>query len=112
VPGWHTELKERGEPRVSDPHAVHAMATEAGLVGVTTDVVHVDAGVLPASQLVAWRLGMAHLAPFVASLSVRHRARLVDEAVRQVHTVADQPLRLALLVLSSRVRATRVRASA
>jgi hypothetical protein len=64
----------------------------------------VDTGIATPEEIVASRVGMAHLAPFVASLTTIRRAQLLTAAVAAVAR-HPQPLRPTILVLSSLVRA-------
>ncbi len=50
-------------------------------------------------DLVAWRLGMAHLAPFVATLDDQQRADLVEEATASL-TPATPTLVRSMVVLT------------
>jgi hypothetical protein len=73
-------------------------ARSAGLGRVRVDVAVVRES-LPALDLVAWRLGMAHLAGFVAALPGDRRTALREEAVRALP--APAPLELAVVVLTA-----------
>lgn len=59
----------------------------------------VDTGIEDPVELVAWRLGMAHLAPFVAGLTPALRRRLIDAALDAVGSHAE-PVRPRVLVLT------------
>jgi len=82
MPTWYSWLK-------ADAHA-------AGYLSVEVTTTPVDVGVRTPEQLVTWRLGMAHLAPFVATLDpaqlIRFRAECVD-------AVADAPPLVVPLVI-------------
>jgi hypothetical protein len=71
----------------------------------------VDTGVASPEALVVWRLGIAHLAPFVASMLPAERAAFVAEARAAVGS-EPQPLRPLVLMLSSRAPAQRERVPA
>jgi len=79
VPGWYARLKSDVEPRVDDPVQLEGLARAAGYATVDVGVHEVDVGVRTPSQLTEWRLGMAHLAPFLADLDAARRGRLVVE---------------------------------
>ena len=76
---WYVALYRDVVPLLADPARCTALAREAGL-DATVRAVRVPFPDLRADDLVAWRLGMAQHAPFVAGLSpadreaVRHRA--------------------------------------
>ena len=99
APGWHVELKDHLEPQVGDPQRLALAATAAGYPRVDVTVVSVPTGLDTPAELVRWRLGMAHLAPFVRTLarSDRERATLAAEA----GLVAAPPLTVSMLVLAA-----------
>ena len=82
APGWHAALKDHLEPQVGDPQRLALAATAAGYPRVDVTVVSVPTGLDTPAELVRWRLGMAHLAPFVQTLAPadRERVRLAAEA--------------------------------
>jgi hypothetical protein len=82
APAWYQRLKDDLEPLVEDPSALADLAGAAGFREVTVATVLVDAGLTTPQEIVSWRLGMAHLAPFVARLpsSRRDEARLAAES--------------------------------
>jgi SAM-dependent methyltransferase len=99
-PDWYVALKAAGETRVGTPEALRALGRAVGLVDVHIEELAVDLASLDVDALVGWRLGMAHVAPYLADLSPRHRdalARAVADAVR-VSPAAP----LGLLVLLAR----------
>lgn len=100
-PAWYDFQKAAVEPLLGDAAAFAAAADAAGLAHVTVEERQVDTGLPTAADLVAWRLGMAHLAPFVAGLEPRRRAALITGA-RAALDDRPQPLRPVVLILSSR----------
>jgi SAM-dependent methyltransferase len=101
-PPWYAALKDSIEPRLADPAAFAGAAIEAGLGDVTATVGTAEGGALDdPADLVAWRLGMAHAAPFVAALAPGERESLRAALVREVRD-AGQPFRPRVVVLSSR----------
>lgn len=103
-PPWYRQFKSELEPRVGHAAALVALAADAGLHDVVVQELVVDTGVCSADAMVAWRLGMAHLAPFVASLNQVDRASLIAEARTEMGP-EPQPLRPVVLMLSSRAPA-------
>ena len=75
-PSWYARLKADLEPAVDDPDKLRALAIAAGYARAQARVREVEVGVSTAAELARWRLGMAHLAPFVATLQPRARERL------------------------------------
>lgn len=104
APAWYTRLKRELEPTTNTAPLLNDCARRAGLADVVVSERVVDTGVTSAADIVAARIGMAHLAPFVDGLDdVRRQAFLAAATA----AVADdpQPLRPLVLILSSRVRA-------
>jgi SAM-dependent methyltransferase len=84
APAWYRKLKEELEPRVATTDQVTALAVGAGLTGADGRIEEVDAGFFTARELVAYRLGLAHIAPFIAGLDAVTRARVEADAMRAV----------------------------
>jgi ubiquinone/menaquinone biosynthesis C-methylase UbiE len=101
APAWYEQLKSGIHQQVSEPHQVAAFAQSAGLEDVRAELVPVSVESSPA-DLVSWRTGMAHLGPFVRSLSPAD----AEEFLRRAHLgVRDMPpLELAMVTLVARVR--------
>ncbi|HEY5878076.1 MAG TPA: class I SAM-dependent methyltransferase [Nakamurella sp.] len=99
-PPWYTRLKSTTEPLVDDPDSFRALAAAAGWAEPTVEIIDVPAGLRTPRELAAWRLGMAHLAPFVAALPTGDRARAVAAAGRAVADLAE-PI-IPLVVLAAR----------
>ena len=98
VPEWYQRLKDGTEPAVEDPVALRRLADDAGFEHVAVERLEVDAGLDSAAAIVEWRWGMAHLAPFVATLpdDVRARARSrAEDAVAGMAPVVISMLALA-----------------
>jgi ubiquinone/menaquinone biosynthesis C-methylase UbiE len=102
-PAWYDRLKHELEPMTNTPQRLRECARRAGLAEITIAERAVETGVVAPSDIVASRIGMAHLAPFVATLDdATHRA-FVAEAIAAV-AVDPQSLRPTVLLMSSRVR--------
>jgi SAM-dependent methyltransferase len=99
-PQWYRSLKEHCMPLTATPAALAAVGSEGGLADVLVDEIDVELGDLPLGAAIAYRLGLAHIAPFVASLDEADRTRLTAELMRTVATLP--PLRLPMLVLTGR----------
>ncbi len=102
-PGWYELLKRDYEPMTNTPERLRACALAAGLDDVVIAERMVDTGVAAPADIVASRIGMAHLAPFVAELDGATRRDFLEAAVAAV-AVDPQPLRPDVLIMSSRVR--------
>jgi len=98
-PAWYEYVKAHGEPAVQDPDRLRALAEQAGYRRVEVSRHRVDVGVRTPVELAGWRLGMAHVAPFVASLDLRGRERLRHDC--EATLVGAPPLVVAMLVLSA-----------
>jgi SAM-dependent methyltransferase len=100
-PAWYERMKTEIEPLTATPAALEAAARGGGLVEVEVVEQEVDVGLDTAEDLVAWRLGMASMVAFMASLDARRRSELL-EAARAAVGPEPQPLRPPVLILSSR----------
>lgn len=80
-PTWYTAFKEGTERQVGAADRLGALARDAGYAEIVVDLVEVDTGLTEPTDLVAWRLGMAHHAPFVAGLAPETRESARREAV-------------------------------
>jgi SAM-dependent methyltransferase len=99
-PSWYRQFKERLEPRVGDPERLAGLARQAGYLRVTVSQIQVSTGIAAPEAMVDWRLGMAHLAPFVGSLTIRRREFARGTAAGALR--GAPPLAIPLLVLSAR----------
>jgi SAM-dependent methyltransferase len=83
-PAWYLTFKQNTEPRFSDARLVRELALAAGYHQVESSLIAVPTGLSAPAQLAAWRLGMAHIAPFAGSLDAARQAdlgRAAEEAV-------------------------------
>jgi SAM-dependent methyltransferase len=99
LPAWYAWLKSDVEPQVDDPARLTALARGAAYGRVDVSTTPVDVGVRTPEQLVAWRLGMAHLAPFVTSLGPGERSALRSESIDALRD--SPPLVIPLVVLAA-----------
>jgi SAM-dependent methyltransferase len=99
-PQWYRTVKEQRVPQTATGDALVEVGVRGGLTGATVDEVMVDFSDLPATAAIGYRLGLAHIAPFVATLEVGTRERLDTELLEAVSRLP--PLRLPMLVLSGR----------
>jgi SAM-dependent methyltransferase len=86
-PGWYVAMQADAAPRLATVERAEAVAHDAGLEA------HVEQRRVPfpelaPADLVAWRLGMAQIAPFVAGLSEADREGLTAEALDRL---GDRP---------------------
>jgi SAM-dependent methyltransferase len=97
-PDWYTGMKRAGEGLVGTAGALRGFAGEAGLVDPVVDSVRVDISGLDVAAVVAWRLGMAHVAPYLSGLGDKHRQRLTASAVEAVAGVGlGEPIQMLVL---------------
>jgi len=99
-PAWYLEFKRDTEPRAGDAAELIRLATAAGFARARVRAIAVDTGLSAPAQLAAWRLGMAHTAPFVTALSQARRAELRRAAESAV--AGSGPLIVGMLVLTAR----------
>jgi SAM-dependent methyltransferase len=99
-PPWYVTFKRDAEPWASDPAALGRDCASAGFADVRLRRVTVDTGLSSPAQLAAWRLGMAHVAPFMCSLPAARQAELRQAAEAAVTGMG--PLVVSMLVLMAR----------
>jgi SAM-dependent methyltransferase len=99
-PAWYVTFKQETEPWASDPAALARDAAAAGYADVRLRTVTVDTGRSSPAELASWRLGMAHIAPFVSSLTAARQAELRHAAEAAVSGTG--PLAVEMLVLVAR----------
>jgi ubiquinone/menaquinone biosynthesis C-methylase UbiE len=100
APGWYRAAKSSTLPLLATPELFGAAAREAGVTGRVERAEGTQA--LTPEEQVAWRLGMAHLAPDVAGLAPDVRAALLADALDAVAVVAE-PVRMVVLLLAATV---------
>jgi SAM-dependent methyltransferase len=103
-PAWYVQLKTRTEPRSNTPALLAECAEAADLDDIEIADVVVDPGIDTPEAIAAYRTGLAHMAPFVASLPEPTRIEFIARAVAAVRQ-RGQAIRPRVLVLSSRVPA-------
>ncbi len=81
---WYSVLQGEATPRLATPERALAEAVDAGLIGASASVERVAFDDLSPSDLVEWRLGMAHLQQFVAERSPSERATLKASALARL----------------------------
>jgi SAM-dependent methyltransferase len=99
-PDWYVTLKRDGEPRVDEPGNLRALVRSAGYGDVSVRTVLVATGLETPAQLAGWRLGMAHVAPFVHSL--RPSERVAARRAAESALVGAPPLVVSMVVLAAR----------
>ena len=105
-PGWYAALAPG--TRAGDPEVLAENAAAAGFSRVHVRTVSVPTGLATPADLVSWRLGMAHYAPFLRSLDPAGRAAVRRAAERAVARSIDGatgggPLVVSMVVLTARL---------
>jgi SAM-dependent methyltransferase len=100
-PAWHATLAPGS--RASDPQVLTRCAAAAGFTRVQARTTAVPTGLATAAELASWRLGMAHVAPFMRSLDAPRRAALRRAAEQAAAAVSDpgMPLVVSMVVLTA-----------
>ena len=99
-PDWYTALAPGS--RASDPETLAENAAAAGFTRVQVHTVSVPTTLATPAELVSWRLGMAHYAPFLRSLDPAGRAAARRAAERAVAAaMPDGPLVVSMAVLTA-----------
>jgi hypothetical protein len=83
------------------PDLLQECAHSASLEGVVVDDIEVDSEISTPGDIVEYRIGMAHLAPFVNSLTAVQRECFLRDAISAVRE-RGQPIRPRVLIMSSR----------
>ena len=96
-PDWYRTLKNDLIPKLGTSAAFTEVGRSGGLVDVTVRLVDVDLSDLPPAIVVSYRLGLAHIAPFVQGMDPQTAASLQRDAVTAISSLP--PLRLSMLVL-------------
>jgi SAM-dependent methyltransferase len=96
---WYGAIRTEAVPLLATVEGCAAAAVAAGL-DATCESVQVPFPDLDAHDLVAWRLGMANHAPFVAGLGLHERAAVVAEAVAALGQPVA-PLVRSIIVMSA-----------
>jgi SAM-dependent methyltransferase len=100
-PPWYTALAPGGRAAGHQQLAAHAAA--AGFTHVQTRTVAVPTPVATPARLAAWRLGMAHYAPFLRALDAPSQAAVQYAAEQAVAASgATGPLTAEMTVLTAR----------
>lgn len=101
APSWYDDVRRHAMPQLATVERVAAVAVDAGLRDAVVEHVRVPFPELGSADLVAWRLGMAYLAPFVERLDPGERAALTADAVGRL---GDAPMLVrSVIVLVARV---------
>jgi len=98
-PAWYVTFKRETEPQAGDPELLAAQVSRAGFRRVRLRTVEVPTGLTSPAQLASWRLGMAHIAPFIRSLDPPRAAAARRAAEQAVHGAA--PLVVPMVVLTA-----------
>ena len=98
-PPWYVALKRDTEPKVDDPTNLRALAVAAGYRDVSVLIVPVATGLNTPGQLAEWRLGMAHIAPFVEALP--HSERTAVRFAAESALAGAPPLVVSMVVLAA-----------
>ena len=99
-PAWHTILAPGS--RASDPKVLAKCAAAAGFTCVQARTKAVPTGLATPAELASWRLGMAHVAPFMSSLDAPRRAAVRRAAACAVAAASpNRPLVVSMVVLTA-----------
>jgi ubiquinone/menaquinone biosynthesis C-methylase UbiE len=99
APRWYARMKEASEA-LEDAAALEELIRVAGFGSVQVSQRTVDTGLDSAEDVVRWRFGMAHLAPWVAGLSEPRRQEATEAARRAVADLG--PPAIDVLLVSGR----------
>jgi ubiquinone/menaquinone biosynthesis C-methylase UbiE len=99
APAWHGDLKAHSIPVLASIEGARRASEAAGL---DADVQRVEVAFpeLGPRELVAWRMGMAQVAPFVAGLSEVARASLERRALELLGPDPEPLIRRVILIIA------------
>ncbi len=99
-PAWHACLSPGS--RAGDPELLAKHAAAAGFTDVQVRTTDVRTGLVTPAELASWRLGLAQVAPFLASLDAPGRAAVQRAAEHAVSGVAgSSPLVVSMVILTA-----------
>jgi ubiquinone/menaquinone biosynthesis C-methylase UbiE len=101
-PAWHVALTCDIAPRAGDPEYLAASAASAGYTSVRVRTTEVDTRLSTPAQLASWRLGMAHVAPFLSGLDEPAREAVRQAAESAVARTGAGPLVVSMVILMAR----------
>lgn len=101
MPDWYLRLKTETMPLLASADRMADAAARAGLRGVDVEEVEVDVGVDTPEALVAYRLGQANYAEFLAGLDTGTAARFRAAAIETVRPIM-QRYRPLIVILHAR----------
>lgn len=96
APEWYAVIRSDANPEADD---LRACATRAGFARAHAEVIDVATGMDTPTDLVDWRFGMAHTAPYLAALPPDRRAELRRDAEAAV--AGMPPLVVAMVLLTA-----------
>jgi SAM-dependent methyltransferase len=99
-PGWYLAFKRQTEPCAADAGWLLERAATAGFCSLRSQTTTVATGLATPAELTSWRLGMAHVAPFVATLDQARQTELRRAAVAAVTSAGAGPLEVSMLVIT------------
>ena len=99
APDWYVTFKRTTERQVADPAVLGSLARAAGYSTVAVRIVDVVTGIDTPAEMVAWRLGMAHVAPFLRTLPPDQQAQLRQAAANAL--LGAPPLVVPLVILAA-----------
>jgi ubiquinone/menaquinone biosynthesis C-methylase UbiE len=100
-PGWYQAFKRDTEPQAADPAVFRTAAETAGFARIDVATIEVPTGLATSAQLADWRLGMAHIAPFVDTLTATRRNALRAAAEEAVKAAGGGRVEARMLVLTA-----------
>jgi SAM-dependent methyltransferase len=100
-PAWHMALKQDIEPKAGDPEYLARCAAAAGFGDIRVRTIEVPAGLSSPAQIASWRLGMAHVVPFLRGLDPAGRAAIQHAAEQAVAASGTGPLVVPMVILAA-----------
>jgi ubiquinone/menaquinone biosynthesis C-methylase UbiE len=95
-PTWYVSLIREAGSQAGDPEVLTEQAAAAGFTHVRVRTTAVPTGLATPAELASWRLGMAHLAPFM-----RSPGRAAAAAAAERAAAGTGPLVVSMVVLTA-----------
>ena len=97
-PAWYVDLREQAVPQLASEDGMAAAVAGSGLRGDVAQVT-VDLHDLTAKEMIAWRMGMPQLAPYLAASDHRTHERVRLRAIDLLGP-SPPPLRRSIVVFA------------
>lgn len=99
---WYEDMRASAVPLLASVDRARAVVAQTGLAGATIEHERVSFPDLAAEDLVAWRFGMAHVAPFLAALAPARRDEVFADAVARLGDDVPVLVRSVIVIVATK----------